>query len=150
LRRHHPEWQQDLPKNPIKSQKNGKNRRARQEPQETQVVPKATRRQFTAKEKARILQEADASSPGQVAALMRREGIYSSHLHKWRAELALAALQPKKRGPEANPLTVENRRLKSQNEKLAKRLRQAEKIIDLQKKMSEILGVTLETTDDEE
>jgi len=150
LRRHHSEWQHDLPNNPLKAKKKGKKPRARQEPQDTQVVPKATRRQFSAEEKARILQEADASPPGQVAALLRREGIYSSHLYKWRAELALASLQPKKRGPVANPLSAENKRLQAQNDKLAKRLRQAEKIIELQKKMSEILDVTLETIDDEE
>jgi transposase-like protein len=149
LRSHHPEWQVNLSDQPKRARKISKGRQAKKEPEDTQVVPKAKRRQFTAKEKARILNEADEASRGEVAALLRREGIYSSHLQKWRRERDLAALQPKKRGPQTNPLTAENRKLKAQNEKLAKRLRQAEKIIELQKKMAEILGETLETTDGE-
>ena len=151
LRARHPEWKHDLPHNPAKARKRRKIRKAKKEPRETEVVEKKPkRRTFTAAEKARILKEADAALPGQVAALLRREGIYASHLQKWRAERDVAALQPRKRGPQANPLTAELKELRKQNEKLSKRLRQAEKIIELQKKMSEILGVTLETIDEDE
>jgi transposase len=151
LRKMHPEWQQDLPHKPAKARKKRKKQKVKKEPRDTEVKEKkATRRRFTAAEKARILKEADAASPGQIGALLRREGIYASHLQKWRAERDVAALEPKKRGPQANPLTAENKQLKKQNEKLEKRLRQAEKIIELQKKMSEILGVTLETIEEEE
>jgi transposase-like protein len=151
LRKQHPEWKHDLPHNPAKASKKRKKRQPKKEPRETEVVEKKPkRRKFTAAEKARILKEADSALPGQLGALLRREGIYSSHLQKWRAERDVAALQPKKRGPQANPLTAENKQLKKQNEKLAKRLRQAEKIIELQKKMSEILGVTLETIDEDD
>jgi transposase-like protein len=151
LRARHPEWKHDLPHNPAKARKRRKVRKAKKEPRETEVVEKKPkRRKFTAAEKARILKEADSALPGQVAALLRREGIYSSHLQKWRAERDAAALDQKKRGPKANPLTAENNQLKKQNEKLAKRLRQAEKIIELQKKMSEILGVAMEPIDEDE
>jgi len=72
------------------------------------------------------------------------------HLQQWRAEAGEAALEPKQRGPLTNPLTAENNKLKARNEKLAKRLRQAEKIIEVQKKMAELLGETIESSDDSE
>jgi transposase len=151
LRPQHPEWKHDLPHNPAKARKKRKKRPAKKEPRDTEVKQKKpTRRKFTAAEKARILKEADAATPGQVAALLRREGIYSSHLKNWRAERDMATQQASKRGPQANPLTAELKELKKANEKLAKRLRQAEKIIELQKKMSEILGVALEPIDEDE
>jgi len=108
------------------------------------------RRRFTAEYKLRILREADAcSEPGQLGALLRREGLYSSHLSAWRMqrdEGTLAGLTPKRRGRKANPdapVIAENERLKRENQRLAEKLRQAETIIEVQKKLSEILGIPL-------
>ncbi|CAN5439641.1 hypothetical protein BH10CYA1_BH10CYA1_62040 [soil metagenome] len=149
LRDQHPEWKEDLSHNPAK--KKQKNRRAGVQAQKpTEVVEKAKRRTFSAVDKARILKAAAKAPAGQVAALLRREGIYTSHLQQWRAEAGEAALEPKQRGPLTNPLTAENNKLKARNEKLAKRLRQAEKIIEVQKKMAELLGETIESSDDSE
>ena len=116
------------------------------------MTPKAKRRFFTAEYKRKILQEADAcTEPGQIGALLRREGLYSSHLVTWRQARErgeLAGLEPKKRGPKAqerNPLAKELvakereiARLKAENAKL-------QIICDVQKKVSLLLGVTLPT-----
>ena len=111
-----------------------------------EVVPKAKRRKFTAEYKLRILAEADACTrPGQIGALLRREGLYSSLLDKWRHQRrkgSLQALAPQKRGPKADPLAAENARLRRENERLQKRLQQAETIIEVQKKLSVLLGLT--------
>ena len=114
-----------------------------------QVLPRAARRRFTAEYKLRILREADAcGETGQLGALLRREGLFSSHLTTWRRQRdagALKALTPKRRGRKpqpADPLAAENERLRRENERLTSRLRQAETIIDVQKKVSEILGLT--------
>jgi transposase-like protein len=121
-----------------------------------EVVPKAKRRKFTAKYKLRIVEEADAcTEPGQIGALLRREGLYSSHLSKWRQlrqEGQLQALS-KKRGRKArDPSVVELAKLRRENERLRARLEQAEMIIEVQKKLSQILGLTpteSETTENE-
>lgn len=123
----------------------------------TEVTSKAKRRFFTAEYKKKILQEADAcAETGQIGALLRREGLYSSHLVEWRRlreQGALAGLEPKKRGPkakEANPLAGkladqerEIARLKAENLKL-------QLICDVQKKVSQLLGVTLPTIPDDD
>jgi transposase-like protein len=118
------------------------------------VAEKPVRRRFTAEYKLRILCEADrCAEPGQLGALLRREGLYSSHLTTWRQhrdEGTLAGLTPKRRGRKANPdapLIAENERLKRETQRLAARLRQAETIIEVQKKLSEILGIPLPPTD---
>lgn len=146
LRNQHPEWKDDLRRNSNKARKNSKTDRAQPE---TEVVQKATRRSFSAEDKMRILKEIDEAPPGQIGAVLRKEGIYSSHLNKWRREMREAALVPKKRGPQANPLASELRQLEAKYAKMEKRLKQAEQIIDLQKKVSELLGVTLEPIDEE-
>jgi transposase len=117
-----------------------------------EVPEKPVRRRFTADYKLRILREAEACQQhGQLGALLRREGLYSSHLTTWRQQRdqgALAALQAKRRGRKpqpGNPLAAENERLQRENERLAARLKQAETIIDVQKKVSEILGLTPST-----
>jgi len=114
------------------------------------VPEKPVRRRFTPEYKLRILREADhATGPGQLGALLRREGLYSSHLSNWRQhrdEGTLAGLAPKRRGRKANPdapLIAENERLKRETQRLAAKLRQAETIIEVQKKLSEILGIPL-------
>ncbi|MBI3724139.1 transposase [bacterium] len=94
-------------------------------------MPKAARRHYTAEFKVRVLREADAcSKPGEIGALLRREGIYSSLLTTWRRERErgeLDALTPKKRGRKANdPRDAENERLRRENEKLQDRLGKAE------------------------
>jgi transposase len=121
-----------------------------------EVVESAMRRRFSAEYKLRILQLADScTEPGSLGVLLRREGLYASNLTTWRRqrdEGALEALSPKKRGPktvEPNPLTAENEHLKRENERLSKRLRQAELIIDVQKKVSQMLGITLESPKNE-
>ena len=114
------------------------------------VPEKPVRRRFTAEYKLRILQEVDrCTQPGQLGALLRREGLYSSHLTTWRQqrdEGTLAGLTPKRRGrkpsPDA-PLVTENDRLRRENQRLAAKLRQAETIIEVQQKLSEILGIPL-------
>ncbi len=114
------------------------------------VLEKPVRRRFTAEYKLRILREADrCSESGQLGALLRREGLYSSHLATWRQqrdEGTLAALTPKRRGRKATPdgsLMAENQRLRRENLRLTEKLRQAETIIEVQKKLSEVLGIPL-------
>jgi transposase len=116
-----------------------------------EVVPMAKRRQFTAEEKLRILEEADAcTGPGEIGALVRREGIYTSYLSRWRKardDGELTALGPQRRGPK--PVTdaavaKEVARLRRENERLQKRLDQAETIIEVQKKLSQLLGLSPE------
>ena len=113
-----------------------------------EVPEKAVRRQFTAEYKLRILEEADGcTDKGQVGELLRREGLYSSHLSNWRRlreEGSLASLKPKQRGRKRKPndaASQELKRLQRENRQLTERLRQAETIIDVQKKVCEMLGI---------
>lgn len=115
-----------------------------------EVLEKASRRRFTATYKLRVLEEAEGcTEPGQIGALLRREGLYSSHLTTWRRQReagALAGLAPRKRGSKANPQTSQKQRmaeLERENERLRHRLAQAETIIDVQKKVSSLLGIPL-------
>jgi transposase-like protein len=121
------------------------------------VPEKPVRRRFLAEYKLRMLREADrCTMPGQLGALLRREGLYSSHLTTWRQqrdEGTLAGLTPKRRGRKASPdapLIAENQRLKRETQRLEARLRQAETIIEVQKKLSEILGIPLPPPDSNE
>lgn len=110
-----------------------------------EVMPKAQRRQYSAEYKRRILQEHEAcTEPGEKGALLRREGLYSSHITTWRRQRErseLAGLGQKKRGRKGDPQAEEHARLRRENERLKKRLEQAELIIEVQKKVSQILGV---------
>lgn len=114
-----------------------------------EVRDKAIRRHFSAEYKRRILKEADQCSSGGIAALLRREGLYSSHLTTWRklrSKGEIAGLESRKRGKKPvlrNPLTAENERLRRETQRLQKRLRQAETIIDVQKKLCDLLGLTV-------
>lgn len=117
-----------------------------------EVKPKAQRRRFSAEYKRRILQEADACrAPGEVGALLRREGLYSSHLNTWRRQRQqgeLAGLTPAKRGRKVDAQAAELTRLQRENERLKAQLERAELIIDVQKKLSRMLGLP-ETASDE-
>jgi transposase-like protein len=114
-----------------------------------EVVVRAQRRQFAADYKKRILAEADsAKQPGTIGALLRREGLYSSHLTHWRQQRDLG-LSPHRRGPKPkhDPLSEEVRKLKLENGHLTQRLARAELIIDVQKKVSSLLGIPLAAVD---
>jgi len=123
--------------------KSGKASPAKVEPE---VNAKPERRQFSAEYKRRILAEADAcTEAGQIGSLLRREGLYSSNLTHWRqqrAEGALKALSPKKRGPKLDPLADENAALRRRIERLEADLKRAETIIEVQKKLSDLLGLS--------
>jgi transposase len=107
-----------------------------------EVVPRATRRQFSAAYKRRIVAEADACTErGAIGALLRREGLYSSHLSTWRRELAAGTLGEKRRGRPAEPLAAENARLRRENERLRRELEKTQLIVDAQKKLAEVLGL---------
>ena len=115
-----------------------------------EVVPRAKRRRFSAEYKLRILEEAEACSErGQIGSLLRREGLYSSHLTTWRQQREqgqLDGLGPKKRGRKPSvdeALAKELAELKRENQRLENRLQQAETIIEVQKKLSGLLGLTL-------
>ena len=114
-----------------------------------EVVPKAKRRRFSAKYKQRILEEADnCTESGQTGGLLRREGLYSSHLSTWRRQREqglLEALSPKRRGRKRkDELEREVARLRRENERLQVSLEKAEMIIDVQKKLSRLLGLATE------
>jgi len=128
-------------------------RRAAERP----VAP--TRRVFTPEYKQRILQEVDqlaaSGERGAIGALLRREGLHSMTVKRWRDVLekaGLAALKPKKRGPKptTNATAEENARLRRQVERLQTDLKKAEIIIDVQKKLSALLGIEPPTNPDED
>lgn len=128
--------------------------KVKEEMPKTEVVARAKRKQFSAAEKLRILREVDAcQGSGEIGALLRREGIYSSYLSTWRRQRErgeLDGLAPQRRGPKPDPQAAEIARLKRENERLQKRLQQAELIIDFQKKAALLFGGTLETPDQDD
>jgi len=122
-----------------------------------EVPEKKPRRRFTAQYKLRILEAADACTiPGQLGILLRREGLYSSNLTIWRKQRdqgLLDVMSPKKRGRKKiakNPLAQEVARLQRENERLKKKLKKAEIIIDVQKKISQVLGISQDLPEEEE
>lgn len=125
-------------------------------PPDPEVVEKPSRRRFTAEYKLKIVREADACGPGELGALLRREGLYFSNLTCWRRQVAegqLAALAPRKRGcrgKPVNPLSKRVLELERDNERFRRRLRQAEEVIELQKKISDVLGISLKDLDERE
>jgi transposase len=123
---------------------------------DAEVLERRRRRKFSAEYKVRILREAErAKESGQLGALLRKEGLYTSNLTTWRRQFergALAALAPKKRGKKAKPVDARDRRigeLERDNERLRKRLEQAETIIEVQKKVSALLGTSSPGAGDE-
>ena len=124
-------------------------------PPDPEVAATAKRRQFSGSERARILAAADrCSKAGEIGALLRREGIYSSLLSTWRKQRRAterAALEPKKRGRKADPAIAEARRvddLTRENGRLRHKLAQAHTIIDVQKKLCTLLGLPTDDTPD--
>jgi transposase-like protein len=116
-------------------------------PEDVQVAAKPQRRSFTAEYKRRILKEADAcTTPGAVGALLRREGLYSSHLVEWRRARArgeLAALTPKKRGRKPTPIDPRDRKIAELERQLAHmtgRAERAEALVEAQKNLAALLG----------
>jgi transposase-like protein len=113
---------------------------------DSEVIARPRRRSFTAEYRRSILDQADAAhDAGAVGLLLRREGLYSSHLATWRRQRkqgGIDALMPKKRGPKVvvSPLVKENRELLAANARLTKKLKNAELIIEVQKKVAALLG----------
>ena len=122
----------------------------------TEVVPRARRRQFSNADKRRILEAADrCTQPGEIGALLRREGVYSSSLSTWRRQreaAELAALAPQKRGPKVDPNAAEARQiaqLMRENERLKSQLGKARLVIEVQKKVAALLGSPIDDRPDE-
>ncbi len=126
--------------------------RAAAELGDVEVVAQAERRRFTAEYKRRIVREADrCTKPGEIGALLRREGLYSSLLTTWRAARdrgELAGLTPKKRGPKVVPSDPRDKKIAEQDREIArltKRAERAEGLVDLQKKLAALLGTPFES-----
>lgn len=119
-----------------------------------EVTERAKRRRFTAEYKLRILREADACKrDGDIGALLRREGLYSSHLTTWRRqrdEITKAGLKARKRGPKAKAVDPRVKQLERENARLKRRLEEAETVIEFQKKLSKLLGIPLKPHDSDE
>lgn len=131
--------------------------RAPDGPPDPEVVAGPKRRRFSAEYKLRIVREADrCSEAGEIGALLRREGLYSSLLTEWRRardQGAFNALKTKKRGPKPrgnSPVEQENAQLRRENERLRRQLKQAEVIIDVQKKVSSLLEIPLQRPGDDD
>lgn len=113
---------------------------------DSEVIARPRRRTFTAEYKRSVLDQADAAQDsGSIGALLRREGLYSSHLSTWKRQRQrgeIDALTPQKRGPKVvvSPLVKQNRQLQAANARLAKKLQNAELIIEVQKKVAALLG----------
>ena len=122
---------------------------------EVEVLEKPQRRRFSVEYKRRIVREADrCQKPGEVGALLRREGLYSSHLSSWRAARdrgELGGSGTRKRGPEAkapDPSAKRIAKLEQENRQLRKRAERAEGLVEVQKKLSELLGIDLPRNDE--
>ena len=106
---------------------------------------KVERRRYTAADKERILDEAErCTQPGEIGALLRREGLYSSHLSRWRSQRRRGELsQPTRPGRKADPQAAELKHLQQENERLKRQLSRAEVIIEAQKKLCQLLNLPL-------
>jgi transposase-like protein len=119
-----------------------------------EVVARPKRRQFTAEYKLGVLREADAcQGTGDIGALLRREGLYSSHLVLWRRERDQAAhtqLKSRRRGPKPKVQDPRVKQLERENARLQRRLKRVALLLDIQKKVGAILGIPLKNLDDVE
>jgi transposase len=112
-------------------------------PPDPEVAARHARRRFTTQYKLEILRKADACvRPGQLGALLRKEGLYSSHLVNWRRQRA-DGLTPKKRGRKSTPVDPHVKRLEHENRRLTTRLQKAEALLAYQKKVAELLQIPL-------
>lgn len=145
LRELHPEWE-DLGRDSAHHLKRAEARAERELPK-TEVSERPRRRFFSIADKKRILGEIDAAPIGKVASILRREGLYSSHIQKWRQDEKERGLTERKRGPKENSGVAEIRRLKAELERSKKMLAQANAVIQLQKKVAEILKTHLEESE---
>lgn len=122
-------------------------------PPDPEVSDRPQRRTFSAADKLRILEEIDRARPGDIGAILRREGLYSSNVGRWRRQRdagqlrGLALAKPGPQSPPANPLKSNVERLERENARLRERLTRAEAVIELQKKLSDVLGLPLSSTD---
>lgn len=105
----------------------------------SEVQPKPTRRRFSVEYKQRIVVEADQCQHGELGALLRREGLYHSQLASWRKAIANGTLGKIKRGPKANLDAAEVKRLQRENDRLQRKLADAETIIEAQKKLATLM-----------
>ena len=118
-----------------------------------EVVARPKRRRFTAEYKLRVLREVDACRPGEIGILLRREGLYSSHLVLWRRQREEAAevqLRGRKRGPKPKAQDPRLKQLEREKARLERRLKRAEAIIEIQKKVAALLGIPLKNLDSDE
>ena len=119
-----------------------------------EVPAKVQRRRFSAEYRLRVLKQADAcKKPGELGALLRREGLYSSLLVNWRRQReqgALREMRGRRRGPKAEPIDPRVTQLETETRRLQRKLQRAETIITLQKKVAEILGIPLKPLDIDE
>ncbi len=145
LRKAHPEWK-DLSKDP-KHRAMREKTKGRDRLPKTEVQEKPKRRRHSPEEKLRILNEVDAAGPGKGNSILRREGIYSSQIHQWRLERAGGLLVERKRGPKPNLDAQEIKELKAQLAKTEKKLAKANALLELQKKVAEILKSEEEADD---
>jgi transposase len=122
-------------------------------PPDPEVSARPQRRIFSVADKLRILDEIDRARPGDIGAILRREGLYSSNVGRWRRQRdagmlrGLASAKPGPKSPPVNPLKSDIERLERENARLRQRLTRAEAVIDLQKKLSDVLGLPLPSTD---
>jgi transposase len=116
-------------------------------PSDPEVPEKPKRRKFSAEYKRRILIETDVAPQGTIGAVLRREGLYHSQLIDWRIQRNKGTLGTARPGrPSKDPRDVELEGLRDENERLRRRVEQAEAVIDVQKKLSRLLGIDSETT----
>ena len=123
--------------------------------QEVEVLARPERRRFSREYKRRIVREADqCRKPGEIGALLRREGLYSSQLSAWRAARErgeLGGQGTRRRGPKGkkpDPRVKRIAELERENRRLRKRAERAEALVEVQKKLSELLGVELPESDE--
>ncbi len=125
-----------------------------QEVADPEVAARPKRRRFTAEYKLRILREADAcKGGGEIGALLRREGLYSSHLVHWRRqreEAAQVQLKARKRGPKPKLQDPRVKQLERENARLQRRLKRVDMLLEIQKKAAELLGIPLKNLDSDE
>jgi transposase-like protein len=119
-----------------------------------EVPARPQRRRFSAEYRLHIVKQADAcKEPGELGALLRREGLYSSLLTNWRRQRdhgALREMGARRRGPKPRPVDPRVKQLEAENRRLQRKLQRAETIITLQKKVAEILGIPLKPLDSDE